>query len=288
MDVILVFTEKDLKIIFIGTAVGIIVQYACWKYVKTNPELFENLENVDDVDDEFAKEIAKEASKEIAKKTSKTQKLLKRIRPFLPRGGGLGEVLLKKIIQKIIRRRLKKLVKRLATDGVKEIFLGLVAALAVDKIPKKKALSTILRYTATKLKDGSPITHTKWNKLKYLSRSEIDPLSGCESSWKFILEVLLNKDLPYSVREEKVKILVRQSCSFQTKADLVRFMACMVGIILLLGSLKEESGIFILMQSLLDAVKQGKISKRIARRIIRRLMRKNVLVDIELLEGVAD
>jgi len=278
MDTILIFTDKDLRIILIGTVVGGIVQYACWKYVKTNPELFENL------DDEFGKEIAKE--------TSKTRKLFKRISPFLPRGGGAGEKLverfLKKIILKILRKRLKKLAKRLANRGVSDVVGGLLTAVFVEKIPKRKAVSTILRYAATKLKDGSPITYTKWHELKYLSLSEMDPLSGCENSWNFILEVLLNKDLPYSVREEKVKILVRQYFSFQTKADLVRFMSCIVGIILLLVTLKEDSTIFILMQSLLDAVKQGKISKRIARRIIRRLMRKNVLVDTELLEGVAD
>lgn len=273
MDTILIFTDKDLRIILIGTVVGGIVQYACWKYVKSNPELFENL---DDVDDEFAKEFAKE----IAKETSKTRKLFKRICPFLPRGGGAGE--------KLVELFLKKLAKRLANKGVKDVVGGLLAAVVVEKIPKRKAVSTILRYAATKLKDGSPITYTKWNELKYLSLPEMDPLSGCESSWNFILEILLNKDLPYSVREEKVKILVRQHLSFQTKADLVRFMACIVGIILLLVTLKDNTSIFILMQSLLDAVKQGKIPKRIGRRIIRRLMRKNVLVDTELLEAVAD
>lgn len=159
MDTILIFTDKDLRIILIGTVVGGIVQYACWKYVKSNPELFENL---DDVDDEFAKEIAKE--------TSKTRKLFKRICPFLPRGGGAGE--------KLVELFLKKLAKRLANKGVKDVVGGLLAAVVVEKIPKRKAVSTILRYAATKLKDGSPITYTKWNELKYLSLPEMDPLSA--------------------------------------------------------------------------------------------------------------
>lgn len=265
---ILILTEKDLKIIIIGTIVSGIVQYVCWKFVTNNPELFENLD-----DDEFVKEIAEE----IRKETSKTQKFFKRIR-----GGGFP----KRIAQKTMVELLLRIAKRCAKNGLRDSILALITFVVVEKIPKKKVISTILRYAGKKLTDGSPITYTKWN--AYLRTTEMKPLSECEPGWTFILEVLLNKDLPYSVREEKVKSFFRHQLSFQTKGDLVRFVACIVAIIVLFVGLGDTSSSFIVMQNLLEALKRGKISREVAKIIVRRLKRKGILIDPELLEAVAN
>ena len=65
----------------------------------------------------------------------------------------------------------------------------------------------------------------------------------------------------------------------------IRFVLCIIFILHIFAT-NYISSYFLLIQNLIKAIKNGKISKRLARLIIRRLMRleRDIAVDPELLE----
>jgi len=94
--------------------------------------------------------------------------------------------------------------------------------------------------------------------------------------------------LPYSDRNKKAFIILKQQLNSGTMESLVRFLACVVSILVLFTVLGNTTSVFLVMQNLLEALREGKTSKRVARILIRKLMRKGVLIDPELLEAVTN
>jgi hypothetical protein len=142
-----------------------------------------------------------------------------------------------------------------------------------------------VRFTHKYLSDGSPISHVTWRNLRNI---EVDPLDNCDYDWHYLIGVLSNKQIPYYDRQKKDLVLVDHYLPFRTKADLVRYVVCIVAVFVLFSALGDYTTVFIMMQNLLKALKEGKISKRVARIIIRRLLRKGVSVDAELISAAAE
>jgi hypothetical protein len=257
---ILIFTRNDLKIILIGTTIGAIVQYFCWKYVKDHPEIFEQLDG------------------ENSEKKEPIEKPTKR--PFLF-GGRVGEVVVTGVQIVVNVGKFVVLLKEYGTV----IFLGTATGIVtVKKIPTT-AVSSIVRFIRKRLSDGSPFTHTDWEKGH---RIEINPLGECSYEFKYLVSILLDKEIPYYDRQKKALIILKQQLNSGTTESLVRFLACVVSILVLFTVLGDKTSIFLMMQSLLEAVRKGKISKRVARILIRKLLRKGVPVDPELIEAAAN
>ena len=67
----------------------------------------------------------------------------------------------------------------------------------------------------------------------------------------------------------------------------LQLILCLIPILLAL-SVQNPSSYFLLMKSLIQAIKEGRISKKIARLIVRKLLKKGTRVDPELLDLVKD
>ena len=258
---IFVYSRNDLKIILIATSIGGIVQYFCAKYVKNHPEIFEQLDSSD-------------SKKPLPIKKPVTS-------PFLlnRRGGAIITISITGIV--IHFGKMVVLLKGYGTV----IFLGTATSiLTIKKIPIT-AVSTTLRFIRNKVSNGSPISHTDWGKTHIV---EIDSLGECSYDFKYFVSILLNKEIPYSDRNKKAFIILKQQLNSGTMESLVRFLACVVSILVLFTVLGDTTSAFIMMQNLLEALREGKISKRVARILIRKLIRKGVPIDPELLEAVAN
>nr|WPV76401.1 hypothetical protein [Naviculales sp.] len=267
MDKIFILTRNDLKVIFIGTVVGGIVQYFCWKYVKNHPEMFEQLDE---------KNLEK-------KEPIEELKLLKR--QFFT-GASVNSFISFTItdVQFVCNLNVKKFVVLFKEHGTL-IFIGTATGIVtVKKIPTT-AVSSIVRFTHNRLSDGSPFTYTSWGKTY---RIKIDPLAECNYDSKYMVNILSNKEIPYSDRQKKALIILKQQLNSATTESLIRFLACVIAIIVLFTVLGDNTSVFLMMQNLLEALREGKISKRVARILIRKLLRKGVPVDPELIEAAAD
>jgi len=205
---ILIFTRNDLKIILIGTAIGAIVQYFCWKYVKDHPEILEQLDG------------------ENSEKKEPIEKPTKR--PFLF-GGREGEFVTVTVTGVQIVFNFGKLVVLLKEYGTM-IFLGTATGIVtVKKIPTT-AVSSIVRFSRKRLSDGSPFSHTDWEKGH---RIEINPLGECSYDFKYLVIILSDKEIPYYDRQKKALIILKQQLNSGTTESLVRFLACVVSILVL-------------------------------------------------------
>lgn len=70
--------------------------------------------------------------------------------------------------------------------------------------------------------------------------------------------------------------------------SLVRFLTCIVNILVLFTFLEDTTSVFLMMQNLLEVLKDGKMSKRVARILTRKLLQEGVLIDPELIEAAAN
>ena len=260
---ILIFTRNDLKIILIGTAIGGIAQYFCWKYVKDHPEIFEQLDG------------------ENSEKKEPIEKPTKR--PFLFGGRG-GEIFTVTITGVQVVLNFGKFVVPFKEYGTL-IFLGTATGIVTIKKIPTTAVSTIVRFIRKRLSDGSPFSHTDWEKGHIIG---IDSLGECNYDFKYLVSTLSNKEILYYDRQKKALIILKQQLNSGTTESLVRFLACVVSILVVFTVLGDKTSIFLMMQNLLEALREGKITKRLARILIRKLLRKGVPVDLELIEAAAD
>ena len=95
--------------------------------------------------------------------------------------------------------------------------------------------------------------------------------------------VLTDVNIPFQYKREMTYKILMQHLDLSTAAGRIRFIICIVSMIHIF-TISDVSGLVILIQNLIDAIKSGKISKRIARLIIRRLKRLKIPIDPELIE----
>ena len=170
---------------------------------------------------------------------------------------------------------LKIVLNYFAKNGFWSILAGTFGGVILKKIPSKE-ISKILR-------DATPLTHSQWGKLDI---PVDEPQLVCDNAFDYLIRVLMSDDIPFATKKsETFKVLV-SSFDLQTTAGRLRFLFCMLALIQTLYGGVNLGNFVILMENLLEAVKKGKISRRLARILVRRLLRKNIQVDPELLEEI--
>lgn len=243
---IFIFSRNELKIILVGTIIGGILQIICWKYLKKHPELLNN-DNSEKLE---------------PKKTG--------LRRFIPRGGALIQVVNAKLVLNFASTIIV-VAKKGALIGTFLTASGVV----IKKIPKN-AISTIVH-------NALPVTHSDLEKGYILVDGKKIVLNECDRTFEYMFQVLINKDIPFEHKKKMSLKILMDHVDLKTTAGRIRFLFCIISIIQIFA-LNDMSGYFILMQNLLQAIKSGKIPKRLARLIIRRLLRLNLLVDPELIK----
>lgn len=71
--------------------------------------------------------------------------------------------------------------------------------------------------------------------------------------------------------------------NLKTHSGRIRFVLCIV-LLLFIFSSSSFSNCYVLMESLIEAVREGRISKALARLIIRKLKARGITVDPELIK----
>ena len=124
----------------------------------------------------------------------------------------------------------------------------------IKKIPKT-AISTVVRKSL-------PTAHSDFEK-GFILVDDKDKLDKCDRTFEYMFNVLTNKEIPFEYKKG--------------------FVFCIISI-LHIFAINDISSYFILIQNLIKAIKNGKISKRLARLIVRRLLRLNIALDPELIQ----
>lgn len=242
---IFIFSRNELKIIIVGTIIGGILQIICWKYLKNHPELLNN------------------------NNSEKLEPKKPGLRRSFPRGGALVEVIGAKLVVNVA--------STIIFVAKKGVLLGMfltAGGVVTKKIPKN-AISTIVH-------KALPVTHSDLEKGYILIDGKKIVLNECDRTFEYMFQVLINKDIPFERKKEISFRILMDHVDLKTTAGRIRFLLCIISIIHVFAL--DISSYFILMQNLIKAIKNGKISKRLARLIIRRLLRLNLVVDPELIK----
>ena len=249
---VFIFSRNELKIILVGTVVGGILQIICWKYVKNHPELL-NSNNSRNV------------------KPKEIQPSKPGVRRFFPRGGAIFEVVGAKLVI-----NLGVAIIYIAKKGTLTALVLTAGGLVVKKIPKNQ-LSTILRNSLASSYSGLEKHYLLVNDNKKISLEQYDgPL-------QYMYHVLTDANIPFQYKREMTYKILTQYIDLSTTAGRIRFVLYIVSMIYIF-TISDVSGLVILIQNLIDAIKSGRISKKIARLIIRRLKRLNIPIDPELIQ----
>ena len=158
---------------------------------------------------------------------------------------------------------------------------GLISSVSVviSQIPVT-AISTYLR-------DASPqnLAHLEKKKFILVDGKKIY-LDQCDGSQKYLFDILKDETIPFEERQKIAHSLLTEYLNLKTPSGRRNFVLCIVFIISILAT-KHHSSFYIMMKSLIKAIREGKISKAMARLIVRRLRKKGILIDPELANLVA-
>lgn len=250
-----ILCRRETRVFLICTLTGTILQLACRRYIKNHPEFFEEPEIIIKVKNPSGEteSITNEVVNEITKER-RLLRLLKRLR------GGFATKLL-----------IKKLIKLAAAKGVElsaYVGLGLVVA-----ITPQKAITRIIE---------NSLPHSHLDLKTYSTVDGIDfGLETCDDSFKYLKELLMDNQLPFEEKRKRIEYAFGRMELDEFKGNL--FISCMMSmLILLLGG--NPAAYRLVIESLLEYIKTGRISKAVARMIVKRLKRKGQYVDPELLD----
>jgi hypothetical protein len=114
-------------------------------------------------------------------------------------------------------------------------------AILVKKIPTT-AISAIIRFTPKHLSTISPVSHTDWEKGHII---KINDLEECNHDFKYLFNILSNKEIPSSDRRKKALIILKQQLNSKTVVGLVRFLTCVVSILVLFTFLGDTTSVYL-------------------------------------------
>jgi hypothetical protein len=192
---------------------------------------------------------------------------------LFPKSGALIEIAGDKLFINIVATIIY-IAKKGALTGMSITYGGIL----IKKTPKN-AISIIV-YKA------SPIIHSDLEKGYILVDGKKIVLNECDRSFGYMFDVLMDKNIPFKYKKEISFKILMNHVDLKTTAGCIRFAFCIISIMHIFA-INDISSYFILMENLIEAIKNGKISKRLARFIIRRLLRLKMVIDPELVEAAA-
>jgi hypothetical protein len=256
-------SRKNLQIIIISSTCGGVLQILCTRYIKNHPELFEEKTY-----------NFKETETEIKNKTRN-----RRFRRFFRRGGQVVSI---QVILAVINF--------ISENGfiVTTLFSG--ASVIVSNIPTKaisaylgnalpQKLPQLEKYKCKKfiLVDGVKLSLEQYDKnMEYL----------CDQNIQYLFKVLSDEKVPFEAKQKLARSTLTKHLNLKTASGCRNFVLCMVLILLYLFSTQNMSNYHIIIENLIKAIKEGRISRELGRVIIRKLKKKGCLIDPEFLEVV--
>lgn len=109
----------------------------------------------------------------------------------------------------------------------------------------------------------------------------------CDNSLEYLFKILQDDKISTKEKQQVVDKIMSRFLDLKTYKGRVNTVICIVAIALILSQ-TNFSSFYIFLQSLIKAVREGKISKVVARAILRKMKKNGIPVDPEFLEVVND
>ena len=125
-----------------------------------------------------------------------------------------------------------------------------------------------------------------WKKKFILVGGEKIYLDQCDQNLKYLFDILEDETIPFKERKEIAQSVLTKYLNPKTPFGRRNVVLCITFMIYIL-SIKRHSSFYLMMKSLIKAIREGRILKQMARLIVRRLRKKGVPINTELAEIVA-
>ena len=161
-----------------------------------------------------------------------------------------------------------------------ELTAGLLSSvsLAISQIP----VTSII----TCLRDSVPqnLSHLEKKKFILVKGREIY-LDQCDQNLDYLFSILEDETIPFKEKKQIAHLILTEYLNLKTPFGRRNFVLCIVFILCILFT-NHRSSFYLMIRSLIEAVREGKITKPMARFIVRKLRKKGVPIDPELAELV--
>ena len=139
---------------------------------------------------------------------------------------------------------------------------------------------------STCLRDSVPqnLSHLEKKKFILVKGREIY-LDQCDQNLKYLFDILEDETIPFKEKKQIAHSILTKYLNLKTPFGRRNFVLCIVFIIYILF-INHRSSFYLMMRSLIKAIREGKITKPMARFIVRKLRKKGVPIDPELVELV--
>lgn len=188
-----------------------------------------------------------------------------------PRGGAISEIIATRALAQAI-------LSFLAEHG---LTAGLISSTSVviSRIP----VTSISKY----LREALPQSLSHLEKKKYIMvGKEKIYLDQCDQNLKYLFKIVEDETIPFEEKKKVSHLILTKYLNLRTQSGRRNFVLCIVSLLSILST-NNNSSFYIMMQNLIKAIREGKISKAMARLIIRRLKNKGIPIDPELADIVA-
>lgn len=108
-------------------------------------------------------------------------------------------------------------------------------------------------------------------------------LDTCNQNFRYLFKILVDESIPFEERQKLARSTLTRYLDLRTINGRTNFVLCTAFILALLSA-QNPGGFFIMIQNLIQAIKEGKISKKLARAIIRRLMLIQSYLSLQMLK----
>jgi hypothetical protein len=255
-NVVIFFSRRDVRIFLVFTATGAVAQFAATKYLEKRPDLIRKK----------GEPLKPRATPDpFAPKPPTPPVPITKIDDVPGIKGGFIELSVPTLEAIGIA-----LLNHIAESGM--LFsMGLWAA---SQLP----VNAIALY----INNATPQNLSFLEKKKFILKGQPVQLDQCHTSFEYAFATLKSREIPFDQKKKLVKDVFKHTIEFTSAEGKILTILCLISLLFSLFH-TNESGFFILMDSLKEEIISGKISKSVGRLIVRRLQARGIPIDPSLI-----
>lgn len=250
-------TKKEVKTMIIGTLIGYLLQIISGWILRQYPELLEALEETSNDEKSNGEKNPSQDSIENEPLENPNS---------VPRGGTLvtGARVLATVLQFLTNNGLLAGVITTALKNISNLDSSAVSKYLGDALPQSQIVSDNMK------------SHTKG--IDNFSLDQCEKVPGME----YLFKILEDSEIPYQERERVANDIIRGLDIIKPigKAGLV---ICLLSLLIYFNK-NNTSSYHILIQKLIQALKEGRLSKNVARALVRQLRKAKIPIPAEFIE----
>ena len=200
--------------------------------------------------------------------------------------------------QSVVKKKRPKLLspRRGTVVEISGVSVKIVARIAINYLAKRGLITGLMTGTGIALSKISAIAISNYlydafpqnlpglEKKKFiLFNGEKIYLNQCDPNLQYLAQALTNPDLSFQEKKAIVEKIFTKYLDLRTPYKIITFIFCMVFLLYILST-QNQSSFYLLMKNLIEAIREGRVSKPVDRTIIRKLKRKGIIVDPELID----